>query len=183
MRTPSRPCFGRQRIGSRPGLSPDSTRSEFAFLPDAERSQLAKLVAEFRQVTSTVNPMAPATGDTVERGAALVPGHHSAARIRPLRERRGLPVGEANRTGDCTLEASRNLRSCGSVPNWTTRATPASGSGRISRTRSPRRMKTSWKRPKGSEVPSKTSPDEVAPDRFPYLSFRSLREQSEPVEA
>ena len=111
-------------------------------------------------------------------GAALVPGHHSAARIRPLRRRRGLPVGEADRTGDCPLEAARTCGAPIPTRGWTTPATRASGSGRISRTRSPRRMRTSWKRLEGSEVLSKTSPDRLPPIAFP--TFRSARSRSSP---
>src|SRR5262249_32497632 len=45
--------------------------NDFSFLSDRERAQLARLVADFRTEASTVNPMAAAPADTVERALPL----------------------------------------------------------------------------------------------------------------
>ena len=63
-----------ERAGLREGTSWLTPRAvdgfevkEFSFLPDDERSKLAKLVADFQMVASSISPTAAVPEDTVER--------------------------------------------------------------------------------------------------------------------
>ncbi len=156
--------------------------SEFAFLSDAERSQLAKLVAEFRQVTSTVNPMAPATGDTVESALPLFRDiirllefdryeNAEAFRLGKLIEREIAPWRPAELA---ELRFRTKLDHTGDPGLWIW----AYLSDEVSE-----KDEDFLEAAQRLRNPLEDVARQVAPDRFPYLSFRSLREQSEPVEA
>jgi len=54
-----------------PGAVAGFDEKDFSFLPDAEKTRLAKLVTEFRQVASAVSPRAPVPNDALERALPL----------------------------------------------------------------------------------------------------------------
>jgi hypothetical protein len=156
--------------------------NDFAFLPDSERAQLAKLVADFRQVTSTVSPMAPAPAGTVERALPLsreIIGllefdryeNAEAFRLGKLIEREIAPWRPPELA---ELRFRAGLDHTGDPGLWIW----AYLSDDVSE-----KDEDFLEAARRLRIPLEDVAREVAPDRFPYLSFRSLREQSEPVEA
>jgi hypothetical protein len=155
---------------------------EFSFLPDGERVKLAKLVADFQTVASSISPTAPVADDAVERALPLFRdivrllefdryGDADAFRLGKLIEReiapRRLPeLAELrfhtgfDHSGDAALwiwvflteDVSKNDDAFLKVAQ------------RLRATLDPIARR-------------------VAPDRWPYLSFRPITEPAEAVEA
>ena len=156
--------------------------TEFAFLPDGERAQLTKLVADFRQATATVNPFAPATADTAERARPLFRDiirllefdrydDAEAFRLGKLIEREIAPWRPPELA---ELRFNTRLDHTGDPGLWIW----AYLSDEVSE-----KDEDFLEAAQRLRDPLDDVARQVAPDRFPYLSFRSLREQSEPVEA
>ena len=154
----------------------------FAFLPDGERAQLAKLVADFRQVTATVNPFAPATADTAERALPLFRDiirllefdRYENAEAFRLGKRFEREIAPWRPPELAELRFSAGLDHTGDPGLWIW----AYLSDAVSE--KDEDFLEAARRLRG---PLEDVAQEVAPDRFPFLSFRSLKEQSEPVEA
>jgi len=54
-----------------PGAIAGFDEKDFSFLPESERTRLAKLLTDFRQVASAVSPGAPVPNDALERALPL----------------------------------------------------------------------------------------------------------------
>jgi hypothetical protein len=155
---------------------------ELSFLPDGERSQLAKLVADFRQETSTVSPMAPPRDDIVERALPLFRDivrllefdryeDAEAFRLGKLIEREIAPWRPPELA---ELRFRTGLDHTGDPGLWIW----AFLSDEVSV-----EDEDFLEAARTLRGPLEDVARQVAPDRFPYLSFRSLMEQSEPLEA
>ena len=156
--------------------------ADFPFLPAPERAHLADHVAEFREVAAAVNPTAPAPREAVERALPLF------AKIVKSLEFDRFEDPEAYRLGK-TIEREiapyrpPELAELRFRTGWDHTGDPglwiyaflggsASGSDEAFLGATPRLRK--WL----AEVAR-----QVAPDRFPYISFRDLAEEEDEVEA
>ncbi len=144
--------------------------------------QLAKLAADFHQVTSRLNPMAPTSAGTVEQALPLFRDivrrlefdryeNAEAFRLGKLLERKIAPWRPPELA---ELRFRTGLDHTGDPGLWFW----AYLSDEVSETDED--FLEAARRLRG---PLEDVAREVAPDRFPFLSFRSLKEQSEPVEA
>jgi hypothetical protein len=155
---------------------------EFSFLPESERAQLAKLVADFRAEASVVKPMAPTPAGAVERALPLFRDiirllefdryeNAEAFRLGKLFEREIAPWRPPELA---ELRFRTRLDHTGDPGLWIW----AFLSDEVSE-----KDEDFLKAAGTLRDPLDDAARQVAPDRFPYLSFRSLLEQSEPLEA
>jgi hypothetical protein len=155
--------------------------NELSFLPEGGRAQLAKLVADFRQEASIVSPRAPAPADTVERALPLFRDivrllefdrydDAEAFRLGKLIEREIAPWRPPE-LAELRFRTGPDHTGDPGIWIWAFLSDEVSEKDedflRAART---------------LRDPLEDAAREVAPDRFPYLSFRSLLEQSEPLE-
>ena len=172
--------------GSTQWLTPHTVdgfdEEDFSFLPDTERARLARLVAEFREVASTVSPMAPAPDAAVERALPLLREIVQALEF----DRYG--DAEALRLGKRIEQAIRPYRPQ-ELPELRFHTGPdhsgdpalwiwAFLSAGVSED-----DEQFLKAAQALRDLLDTVARREAPERWPYISFRSLTEQSEPVEA
>ncbi len=152
--------------------------ADFPFLPEPERAHLADLVAKFRAVASTVNPTAPAPREAVERALPLF-----AEIVRSLEFDR-FEDPEAYRLGKTIEREIESYRPpelvelrfragrdhTGDPGLWIYGFLGGSASGSeeafLGATPRLRELLDSVAR-------------QVAPDRFPYISFRDLAEEDD----
>jgi hypothetical protein len=169
-----------------PWLTPEAVagfdEKDFSFLPDDERGRLAGLVAAFRGVAETVSPTGPAPRDAVERALPLFRdivqslefdryGDAEAFRLGKLLEREIAPRRPPELA---ELRFNTGLDHSGdpALRIWAFLSDEASDTDEhfLETAQTLRNLLDSAAR-------------RVAPDRWPYISFRSLAEQLEPVEA
>jgi len=155
---------------------------DFSFLPDAERTRLAKLVTEFRTVASTVRPTAPAPNDAVEKALPLFRdivqsleferyGDAEAYRLGKLIE---YEIASYRPAHLAELRFNTGLDHSGEPALWIWAFLSADVSEKDEEFLATAQTLRDLLDPVARRV---------APDRWPYISFRSLSEQSEPVEA
>lgn len=155
---------------------------DFSFLPDDERGHLARLVADFRAVAETVSPTGPAPRDAVERALPLFRdivrslefdryGDAEAFRLGKLIER-GIAPRRPPELAE--LRFNTGLDHSGDPALWIW----AFLSDEVSDTDA-RFLETA----QTLRDLLHSAARRVAPDRWPYISFRSLAEQLESLEA
>jgi hypothetical protein len=152
------------------------------FLPQAKRKRLAKLVKDFRTLTSRVNPNEPASGDVVERALALFrdiilllefdryedpEAYHLGKRIeRAIKAQWPAELAE--------LRFSSGLDSIGEPGIWIwvflTEEASMTDDQFLENAKKLRHWLDAIAR-------------EVAPDRFPYISSRSIAEEVDLADA
>ncbi len=152
------------------------------FLPQAERKRLAKLVKDFQALTSRVNPQEPAPEDVVERALALFRD------IILLLEFDRYEDPEAYRLGKqieraikaqwpaelAELRFSSGLDSIGEPGIWIWVFLTEEASMTDDQFLENARKVRDWLDPIAREV---------APDRFPYISSRSIAEEVDLADA
>lgn len=156
--------------------------ADFEFLPDADRERLAQLVSGFRDVASGVNPTAPATDDQVSRALPLFRdivgmmefdryGDAEAFRLGKKIERAIEPY-RPDQLAELRFNTGSDHSGNPAIWIWAFLTDAASETDErfLENARHLRQMLDHVART-------------IAPDRWPYLSFRSLSEQAEPVEA
>jgi len=156
--------------------------ADFSFLPDAERASLAKRVRELSEVAAAVNPTLPPPIEAVEKALPLFLGIVEALAFDRYDDDEALRLGKLI---ECVIEPFR--------PRELADLRFRTG---LDHTGDP----GLWIWAFLSDEASKTDDDfleaagrlraligpfarRIAPDRFPYLSFRALKDQFEPVEA
>jgi hypothetical protein len=160
------------------GFNPD----DFDFLPDAECTKLTDLVAAFRQVASEVKPTAPATDDQVAR--ALPPfrdivqmlefdryGDAEAYRLGKQIER-AIESYRPKEIAELRFNTGDDHSGDPALWIWVILTDESSETDEMF-LQNARRLRGLL-----ADVAR-----EVAPDRFPYLSFWSLAEQVEVLKA
>ena len=155
---------------------------DFGFLPDEERGHLGKLVADFRAIASTVDPTAPAPHDAVEKALPLFGeivrslefdryGDAEAFELGKLIERTIEPIRPVELA---ELRFNTGLDHSGDPGIWIwaflTDEAAASDA---------QFLETARKLHDLLDPVART----VAPHRWPYISFRALADQANPVEA
>ena len=155
--------------------------AEFDFLPEVDRTKLAKLVADFRQVASTVGPKAPVTEKAVEQAAPLFRDIVQILGFDRYEDAEAYRLGkqiEGEIEGDrpAELEELRfktGLDQTGDPAVWVLAilkdVASESDDQFLENAHQLRPL-------------LKAAARKVAPDRWPYLSFRSLAEQLELAE-
>ena len=156
--------------------------ADFAFLPDQERGRLAKLVKEFSGVAGKANPMETAPRDVVESALPL---------FRDI-----LQMVEFNRYGDAEAYRLGKQIEHKLQPHWPKEVAELRFNTGLDHSGDP----AVWIWVFLTEEVSKNDEDflksshqlraildslarRVAPDRWPYLSFRPIAEPAEAVEA
>jgi hypothetical protein len=169
-----------------PWLTPEVVagfdEKDFSFLPDDERGRLARLVADFRAVAETVRPTGPAPRDAVERALPLFRdivqslefdryGDAEAFRLGKLIEREIAPH-RPSELAELRFNTGLDHSGDPALWIWAFLSDEASDTDEhfLEAAQTLRDLLRSTAR-------------RVAPDRWPYISFRSLAEQLEPVEA
>jgi len=157
-------------------------KDDFSFLPENERNRLAELVENFREVASTVSPAAPTSQAAIEKALPL---------FREIVERLGFDRyedAEAFRIGKLIEEAiapskppdlaelrfRSGLDHSGDPALWIWAFLTKEASENDEEF-----LKVAQKLRELLDPIAR----HVAPDRWPYLSFRSIVEESELVEA
>jgi hypothetical protein len=156
--------------------------ADFDFLSDPDRARLTQLVTEFRQIASGVKPVAPPGSDQVERAVPLFRD------IVGMLEFDRYDVAEAYRLGKQIEREIESYRPDELAELRFKTGPDHSGDPAI----------WIWSYLTGAAEESDEQfleyaeqlsgildpvAREIAPDRIPYLRFRSLAEQAEPLEA
>jgi hypothetical protein len=165
-----------------PRVVADFNEADFDFLPDAERARLAELVTKFRKIASEVKPTAPATDDQVAQALPLFRD------IVGMLEFDRYGDAEAYRLGKQIEQAIESYRPKELAELRFNTGPDHSGDSAIwiwafltdAAAESDERFLEIAQQLRGMlDSVART----VAPDRWPYLSFRSLAEQAATVEA
>jgi hypothetical protein len=157
-------------------------KDDFSFLPEADRERLTRLVAEFREVASKVSPTAPAPPDAVERALPLFRdivellefdryGDAEAFRVGKLIEQE-IESYRPSELAELRFNTGFDHSGDPGLWIWAFLGDDVSGSDEA--------FLESAERLRELLDPVARR---VAPDRWPYLSFRSLAEQAEPEPA
>jgi hypothetical protein len=154
---------------------------DFDFLPDEERKSLANLVNEFRSVASRVDPKGPIPTDVVDRAAPL---------FRDIVQRLGFDRYEDAEAYRLGKQIEQTL-----TPHWPEEIAELRFKTGLDQTGDPGLWIWAILNDAASRSDDQflqnaqrlrplldTVARQVAPDRWPYLSFRSLAEQLEPAE-
>jgi hypothetical protein len=167
-------------------LTPRATagfdEDDFDFLPDAERARLAQLVTEFRRIASEVKPTAPATDDQVAQALPLFRdivemlefdryGDAEAYRLGKQIERAIEPY-RPKELAELRFNTGPDHSGDPAIWIWAFLTDAAAESDE--------RFLENAEQLRGMLDPVART---VAPDRWPYFSFRSMAEQAETVEA
>jgi hypothetical protein len=155
--------------------------ADFDFLPDPEQARLAQLVTAFRKIASQINPTAPPTDDQVAQALPLFRD------IVGMLEFDRFGDAEAYRLGKQIEQAIEPYRPKELAELRFNTGTDHSGDPAIwiwafltdAAAESDERFLENAQQLRGMLDPVART---VAPDRWPYLSFRSLAEQAETVE-
>jgi hypothetical protein len=156
--------------------------TELSFLPGAERARLAELVTGFGREVSAVRATAPAPGETKERALTLLRdivqllefdryGDAEAFRLGKLFEREIEPRKPAE-LAELRFNTGPDHTGDPGLWIWAFLNEEASSSDEAFLDAA-RRLR----------APLSSVARRVAPDRFPYLSFRDITEPAEAVEA
>jgi hypothetical protein len=154
---------------------------DFWFLPEGERAQLAQLVTDFQKVVSTVKRRAPTPEETVEKAMPLFRdlvrllafdryGDAEAFRLGKLIEGEIAPERPPELAD---LRFMTGLDHTGDPGLWIWVYLSDDASESDERFLEVAQMLQDFLDPVAREV---------APDRWPYISFRSIADQFEPVE-
>ncbi|APW59938.1 hypothetical protein [Paludisphaera borealis] len=155
---------------------------DFPFLPEAERARLTKLVNDFRKVARTVNPTVPVPTAVVENALPLFRDivlmlefdrfeDDEAYRLGKMIEQEIEPY-RPRELADLRFRTGEDHTGDPGLWIWAFLSDDASKTDEEF-------LKTAQKLRELLDPVARR----IAPDRWPYLSFRSLAEQSEPVEA
>lgn len=164
-----------------PGAVAGFDEKDFSFLPEAEQTRLAKLVTEFRQEASNVSPTTPVPDDALERAL-------------PLFRDIALSLG-FDRYEDAEAFRLGKLIEQKLQPHWPKEIAELRFNTGLDHSGDP----ALWIWALLTEEVSKNDEDflkaahrlraildsiarRVAPDRWPYLSFRPITEPAEAVE-
>jgi hypothetical protein len=158
-----------------PGVVAGFDEADFAFLPDSERMQLTSLVNQFRQIASQVPPNAPANEDQIAKARPLFRdiiammefdryGDDQAYRIGKQIER----AIESRRPPELVeLRFNTGMDSTSDPAVWIWVFLSEEDEDEFLRLAEAIRPLLDW------------ASRAVAPDLFPYISFRSVAEQAE----
>lgn len=156
--------------------------SDLEFLPKEEQTRLADFVRQFTEVARTVNPKAPAPKDAVDRGLPLFKGiiqvlefdrfaGPEAFRLGKLIERE---IREERPDELAELRFNTGIDHSGDSALWIWAFLSAEASDDD---------ETFLKTAQALSALLDPVARRVAPERWPYLSFRPVAEFTEPVEA
>ena len=165
-----------------PGAVAGFDENDFSFLPVAERTRLAKLVTEFRQVASAVSPTAPVPNDALERGLPLFRDIVLSLGFDRYEDPEALRLGklieqaiESDRPPELAdLRFRTGLDHSGDPALWIWAFLTEEVS---------KNDKDFLKAAHRLRANLDPIARRVAPDRWPYLSFRPIAEPAEAVEA
>jgi hypothetical protein len=157
-------------------------KSDLAFLPEEERTRLADLVQRFIEVAETVNPRGPAPIEAVDRGLLLFKAIIQELEFDRFADPEAFRLGkqiEREIQKERPTELAELRFNTGTDHSrdpglwiWVFLTTEASnGDEEFLRTA---QMLSERLEPVARRI---------APERWPYLSFRSIAELAEPVEA
>jgi len=156
--------------------------ADFDFLPDAERTRPAKLVNEFQAISSTVSPKTPPSAETVAKALPLfrdmvqLLGFDRYGDVEAYRLGKQIePAIEPDRPAELAeLRFNTGLDHSGDPALWIWAFLTDEAAATDERF-----LRTAQDLSDFLDPVART----VAPDRWPYISFRALADQAEPVEA
>lgn len=156
--------------------------ADFTFLPATERTELSKWVKEFQDTAAAVNPTAPAPQEVVEKALPLFRNIVQTLEFDRYNDDEAFRLGklieqEISRyrppeLADFRFKTGRDHTGDPGLWIWVFLSDEAS--------KTDDEFLETVRRLRGLLDPVARR---VAPDRWPYLSFRALAEQSEPAEA
>lgn len=167
-------------------LSPSAVagfeEADFDFLPEEERGHLSDLVRQFREVARSVDPRGPASQEAVDQALPLFLGIVERLDFRRYEDPEAYRLGKLieREIGDQRLPGLAELRfrtgrdQTGDPGLWIWAFLD-------DRTSEDDERFVATARQLWSELGAIAR--RVCPERFPYISFRSLAEESKPVEA
>lgn len=162
-----------------PSVVAGFNESDFAFLPDVERTRLGGLVADFRQIAAQVPPTAPADEHQIETALPLFRDIIAVLEFDRYGDAEAYRVGkqieraiESHRPAELVeLRFNTGMDNTADPAIWIWAFLSDELEGDFLRRAHTLRPLLDW------------ASRNIAPDLFPYISFRSVGEQAELAEA